>query len=247
MKLLSLNLHCFQEANRIEKLDKIVRFIQENDIDICLFQEAVQEKAEVKIDNIIKIGNNAYYIAKALGYEIYFHPLKLGFQVLEEGLAIISKFPITDPKYKTISKTKDFNHWFKRDFLSVKIKGITFYNVHLGWDTEGEVGMDQIKKLLHSTNKHEERIFVCGDFNYSDDSNEIKYIKKHLYSVSDIAKIDSKNNPTFHFNLDNNSMSNNRMIDFIFTNLPLDVKCFKIVFNEEKDYVSDHSGLYLEF
>ena len=75
MKLLSLNLHCFQEANRIEKLDKIARFIQENDIDICLFQEAVQEKAEVKIDNIIKVGNNAYYIAKELVYEIYFHPL----------------------------------------------------------------------------------------------------------------------------------------------------------------------------
>ena len=55
MKLLSLNLHCFQEANRIEKLDKIARFIQENAIDICLFQEAIQENAEVKIDNIINM------------------------------------------------------------------------------------------------------------------------------------------------------------------------------------------------
>ncbi len=247
MKILSLNLHCFKEENRLEKLDKIVEFIKNNDIEICAFQEAAQLKDEVKIDNIIRKGNNAYYIAKALNYYIYFHPIKYAFEVLEEGLAFVSKYPIQNPRFKIISKSKSFNNWYKRDLLSVNIKGTTYYNVHLGWDSCGETGWEQIKRMLVNTNRHEERIFICGDFNYSDDTDEIKYIKRHLYSVSDEAKMNSLLHPTFHFELDNNSKNDNKMIDFIFTNLPLEVKCFKVVFNEIKDYVSDHNGLYLEF
>lgn len=246
MKILSLNLHCFKEDNRIEKLDKISKFILDNEVDICLFQEAAQEISEKVILDNIKDGNNAYYIANKVGYNIKFHPIKIGFVTLEEGLSIISKHPISEVLYKTISSTHDFTTWHKRDYLRASINGYTFYNVHLGWDIAGEVGMDQINRLLEDARKETGQVFLCGDFNYADDSKEIIHIKKHYYSVSDLANLKSLENPTFHFSLDNTAHAQNKMIDFIFTNNNINIKEFKIVFNEEKDYVSDHNGLFLE-
>lgn len=247
MKILSLNLHCFKEENRIKKLNKIINFIKENDVDICVFQEAAQRRLQPAIKDNIKKGNNAYYIATNLCYNIYFHPIKIGFAVLDEGLAFVSKYPILEPFHKTISKTTNYKAWHKRDYLSVKINDITFYNVHIGWDSAGEVGIDQINILLEDTNKHNDLIFICGDFNYSDNTKQIKYIKEKYYSTADLAEIDSFKNPTFRHNLDNNDVTENKMIDFIFTNKKINIKSFKIVFNTEHDYVSDHNGILLEF
>ena len=91
MKILSLNLHCFQEENRIEKLNKIADFIKENDIDVCLFQEVCQETDKVILEGKIKVGNSANHIRNKLGYEIYYHPVKIGFDIYDEGLAIIKR------------------------------------------------------------------------------------------------------------------------------------------------------------
>ena len=246
MKILSLNLHCFQEENRIEKLNKIISFIKENDIEICIFQEAAQEIKEPLIIDKIRQGNNAHYIALALNYNICFHPIKVGFFVLEEGLAFISKYPINNPKYKTISNTKDFKTWCKRDYLSVEINNIIFYNVHLGWDSPNENSFDQINNLLEETLKHNNLLFICGDFNHSDNTKQINHIKTKYYSVADLIGLNSYENPTFHNNLDNNDKTENKMIDFIFTNKKIPIKSFKIVFKEEQNYVSDHNGILIE-
>ena len=244
MKILSLNLHCFKEDNRINKLNKIIQFIKENDIDVCLFQEAAQEISKPIIYGNIKEGNNSYYISSKLNYNIIFHPIKMSFDILEEGLAIISKHPITNVYHKTISTTNSFETWHKRDYLKAVINNYTFYNVHLGWDIAGECGMTQIIRLLEDVNKENSTVLLCGDFNYADNSNEINYIKEKYYSLSDIYGLNSFDNPTFHFQLDNTTQKYNQMIDFIFSNQKIFLKEFKIVFNNQDDYVSDHSGLF---
>ena len=109
-----------------------------------------------------------------------------------------------------------------------------------------EVGMNQINKILDEIKRHEERYFIAGDFNYPDGSDEIKYLKKFVYSLSDLANVNPDLNPTFHQKLDNVSNSNNRMIDYIFTNMSCNIKYFEIVFNTPDNYVSDHAGLYVE-
>jgi endonuclease/exonuclease/phosphatase family metal-dependent hydrolase len=107
--------------------------------------------------------------------------------------------------------------------------------------------MLQIDRLLKHTTTNMNYVFLCGDFNYADDSNEINHIKNHYYSVSDLANLNSIDNPTFHFSLDNTTQKYNQMIDFIFTNEKININEFKIVFSDEVNYVSDHSGLYLDF
>ena len=99
MKILSLNLHCFKEENRIAKLDRIIDFIKENDIDLCMFQEAAQDVNEGYINESIREGNNTYYISSKLNYNIYYHYIKHSFGHLEEGLAFVSKYPIKNPNF----------------------------------------------------------------------------------------------------------------------------------------------------
>lgn len=246
MKILSLNLHCFQEENRIAKLDKIINFIKENDVDVCMFQEVCQQHSATLLEGKIKVGNSAKYISNKLDYNIFYHPVKIGFEIYDEGLAIISKLPIKNQSYKTISNTKDYNTWLKRDLIWCKIDNITFFNTHVGWDMGDESGMKQLDKIIDEIKRHEERYFIAGDFNYPDNSDEIKYFKKYVYSLSDLANVISSENPTFHFNLDNGMGSNNRMIDFIFTNNLCDIKQFEIVFDKPNEYVSDHSGILVE-
>ena len=246
MKVLSLNLHCFQEENRVEKLNRVADFIKENDIDVCLFQEVCQEHKNVVLENNIKMGNSANHIKNKLGYNIYYHPVKIGFEIYDEGLAIISKLPITNTNHKTISYTTNYNQWHKRDLIWCKVGQYTFFNVHVGWTHENEVGMNQINKIIEELNRHEERYFIAGDFNHPDGSDEIKHFKKYVYSLADLAKIEPQLNPTFHNDLDSNIFGSNQMIDFIFTNMICEVKDFKIVFNKESDYVSDHNGILVE-
>lgn len=246
MKILSLNLHAFQEENRINKLDRIADFIRDNDIDVCLFQEVCQEHDKVILEKKIKLGNSANYIRNKLGYNIFYHPVKIGFEVLDEGLAIISKLPITNEGYKTISYTTKYNNWQKRDMIWCKIGPYTFFNVHLGWTMDDEVGMNQINKIISEIKRHEERYFMAGDFNYPEGSNEIKALKKYVYSLADLANIEPTVSPTFHFKLDSDVESNNQMIDYIFTNTICNLKRFEIVFDEPNHYVSDHNGILVE-
>lgn len=246
MKLFSLNLRCFEEENRVEKLNIIADFIKERDIDVCFFQEACQEHSKVVLENKIKLGNNANHIATRLGYYIYYHPIKLGFDIYDEGLAIISKTPISSQNFKVISYTNDYKNWQKRDLIWCKINSITFFNVHLGWTMDDEVGMNQINKIIEEIKRHDERYFIAGDFNYTEGSNEIKHIKKYVYSLADLANVDYSKNPTFHNKLDSNELTDNLMIDYIFTNMLCDVKRFEIVFNKPDAYVSDHSGIFVE-
>lgn len=247
MKLLSLNLHLMKEEKQQEKLDRIAKFILDNDIDICIFQEVAQHKDSPKVDELIRVDNTSYYIKKITGYNLFFHPFKLGYQVYEEGLAILSKDKIKETTHTTLSKTKDFNNWLKRDIISCVINDVKVYNTHLGWDLENERFSEQSNKMLQLLKNDNGIVFLAGDFNYPDNSKEIINIKKELYSLADIFKINSDLNPTFHFNLDSKlEFNGNKMIDFIFCNKLISVKDFKIVFSNLEDYVSDHSGIYCE-
>ena len=68
MKIISLNLHCLQEDNLLEKLKRVAAFINANDIDICLFQEVAQHKDNKIIKDNIKEGNNCYLLKEMLDY-----------------------------------------------------------------------------------------------------------------------------------------------------------------------------------
>ena len=123
MKVITLNLHLWHEENQINKLKKIANFIIENDIDICFFQEVAQlETNKILIDNI-KEDNNAYLIKTYLNkeYYLYFEYKKNGYEVYNEGLAILSKYPLINKDWFYISKIRDHKNWHTRIIVKASI------------------------------------------------------------------------------------------------------------------------------
>ena len=86
MRIITLNLHLWHEEDQINKLKKIAKFIEDNDIDVCFFQEAAQlESKPIVIDNIKK-DNNAYLIKTYLNkeYYLYFEYKKNVYEIYNE-------------------------------------------------------------------------------------------------------------------------------------------------------------------
>ena len=242
MKVISLNLHGHQEENEVEKLNRIVEYIKNNEIDVCLFQEVSQKIDNQYLFDNIKEDNNAYYIAKKLGYNLYYRDLKIGFDIYQEGLAIVSRYPIEEEGLHNLSKTSNYNSWLRRCALKAKINGFHFISVHLGWDCQDEKFIDQSTQLLKLISN---KTIIGGDFNFPDRTDQINYMKKNLRSAHDIFNINSDFNPTFHFDLDSSYHSNNKMIDYFFLSHDIKISEYKIIFNTPDDYVSDHSLIYI--
>ena len=249
MKLLTLNLHLWHEDDQINKLKKIANFIQENDVDICFFQEAAQlESNELIIDNIKK-DNNAYLIKSFLDkeYYLYFEYKKNGYEVYNEGWAILSKYPLINKEWFYISKIRNPKDWHTRIIVKASINYnneiIDLYSSHIGWDEGIEKHFDQIDEYMKNINQ-KNKFILAGDFNCMYNSIQYKYIlSKGLTSIIEKVNIDPYLNPTFHFKLDfpSNETIKNSHIDYFFTNdKNIKVSDYNIYFNEDDNLVSDH-------
>ena len=249
MKLLTLNLHLWHEDDQINKLKKIANFIQENDVDICFFQEAAQlESNELIIDNIKK-DNNAYLIKSFLDkeYYLYFEYKKNGYEVYNEGLAILSKYPLINKDWFYISKIRNPKDWHTRIIVKASINYnneiIDLYSSHIGWNEGIERYFDQIDEYMKNINQ-KNKFILAGDFNCMYNSIQYKYIlSKGLTSIIEKVNIDPYLNPTFHFKLDfpSNETIKNSHIDYFFTNdKNIKVNDYNIYFSEDDNLVSDH-------
>lgn len=252
MKIITLNLHLWQEKNQLEKLKRVADYINENDIDICFFQEVAQKfDAPLLFDNI-REDNNAYLVFKDLKakYNISYEFKKRGWGIFEEGLAIVSKYPIISKEWFFISKTQKLMDWKTRVILKVTYevegKPVHCFAVHMGWSDGNEVYEEQATNLMKEVNKcGNDLVILAGDYNCPRDVREYNCWDS-LYSSVDLAGIDTANVPTFAFNLDSHMDTKNKHIDYIFFNKKLGIKEYRVDFKESDGLVSDHYLVYTE-
>ncbi len=244
MKIISLNLHCLMESNQDIKLKRVAKFIKDNYIDVCLFQEVAQHKDMKIIYDNIKEGCNLEFILKELpDYSFYFQAKKLGFEVFEEGLAILTKNKMTNTGYVYLSKSTDYNNWLTRIALYSSYQGVTFYNIHLGWTCGDETYENQVDKLSLMALNQDNLVFILGDYNCCMYSDQYNYFKNKGFISIGEKFIDPVLNPTFNFELDN-KQTLNRVIDHVFVNKDVIIKEYKVLFSDNP--VSDHNMIYLE-
>lgn len=251
MKLLTLNLHCFAEENIVENQNSIVDFIIERNIDVCFFQEVAQHFEHKQKEKRIKEDNYVLIIKEKLkqkGHTYYMHYdySKRGYGIYDEGLAILSKTPITNSDSYYVSNKVDYNDWKTRMNVSCETsynnKVISLTSVHFGWSDEVEQFEDQFDITLEKL-KEDQIHLIAGDFNISEGSKEYDHVvqsglvdlyyngeEKYYNDVTHIDYIDVKNEA--------------HRIDYVFSNMKLNTMKREIVF--KKNRVSDHFGVYLE-
>ncbi|MCY6369300.1 endonuclease/exonuclease/phosphatase family protein [Clostridium ganghwense] len=260
MKLLTLNCHSWQEDNQLEKIQTIVNDIKEKSYDVIAIQEVSQLINEKSIDNKIKANNFALVLLNELNkldvsdYKMVWDFSHIGYDVYEEGLALLTKHDIVKEYSFFISRNHDINYWKTRKIVgaSINIDGqlMDFYSCHLGWWIDEEEPFKNQVDCLFKNIAFDKPTFLMGDFNnnaFIRDEGYDYLIEKGMYDTFSLAKQKDKG-ITVKGKIDGwDENKNNMRLDLILVNEEIDVKSSQVIFNgKNKEVVSDHYGVEIE-
>lgn len=279
MKIITLNTHSIIEPNYENKLEIFAKMIKTENPDVFALQEVNQSvaKSEITIfvENgyipckdlcpVIRVDNHALRLdrfLRSMGIEYYWTwiPLKIGYDIYEEGLAIFSRTPIAEIKQFYISKSRTMSNWKTRKVLGIKTNGMWFYNVHMGWWDDKEdpfkAQWDTAKAELTCAMKTSEYHFMMGDFNSPSSirGEGYDYIKTsgwfdtwELARNKDDGITVGKVIDGWRDRMEEADAAKGVRLDYIWANQKLPVKSSKVILNGENyPVVSDHYGVIVE-
>ena len=260
LKVLILNLHCYQEENQDEKFTRIAKTINELEIDIVCLQEAAEYWRDGQGDwqsNAAKIINDR--LRKP--FYIYYDWSHLGFAKYREGVAILSRYPLSKQESQYVSDSHDKYNIHSRKVVKacVDVPYIGFINVfsaHLSWIEDGF--REQFQRLrTWADNIDSEEIkatLLCGDFNITAGTEGYGLvINSHDYEDQFLAvNKQAVFNKIFRVNDTHwkDLLADDYRIDYIFMKKDSQLKATsaKVIFTEQEyGRVSDHFGYLITF
>jgi maltose 6'-phosphate phosphatase len=260
LKVMILNLHCYQEDQQDHKFSQIAKAINEQDVDIVCFQEVAENWNDGHGD---WDSNSANIINQRL--ETPFHLFTdwshLGFDKYREGIAILSRYPLLKQEGGYVSDSHEAYSIHSRKVVMSQVRVpymgmINVFSAHLSWWEDGF--QQQFQRLCEwaksKTGKQVKGTLLCGDFNIAACSEGYNLVVNgHEYEDQYLAanhqglfeKIFRVNDPHW-----SGYLADDYRIDYIFMNRDSDlqVTSAKVLFTEH-DYgrVSDHCGYLMTF
>jgi len=244
LKIMTLNLHCFQEERQDEKFAQIARAIQELNVDVVCLQEVGEPWNDGHGDWNF---NAAKLILDRLGrgYSVCTDWSHLGFGRYREGVAILSRHPLVGQDSRYVSSTQDAYDIHARRAVMARIRVpyfgvINVFSVHLSWWENGfQEQFENLHRWAESKQSPEvAATFLCGDFNNAANTAGYTILSQDYEDQFLKANSHSRNR------------SDDRRIDYLLMRKgnALRVMASQQLFTS-KDYgpVSDHEGYYAEF
>ncbi|GGE29094.1 endonuclease/exonuclease/phosphatase family protein [Streptococcus himalayensis] len=263
---LSLNTHSWMEENQEEKLQLLVSRILERDYDLVALQEVNQLMDSQEIADPLH-----YQSAEGIGIHEDHYALRLveelakqgkdyywswaynhiGFDRFHEGVAILSKTPLT-AEVLTVSSMDDPADYHTRKVLLVEteIDGQTIAvgSVHLSWWDKGF--QEEWTRLERHLKDIQKPFILMGDFNNPVDYEGYQHILKSSLALQDSHKVARSIRGTCTVEGDIAGWEGNRealKIDYLFASKEWNLKRSHVVFDGENGAViSDHYGLEVE-
>ncbi len=270
LKLLTLNAHAWMEENQHDKLKQLAAFIDEQQFDVIALQEVNQSMEETPLSPddlgayysadpgvVIKRDNYAYVLNGLLSdsYHWTWAPAHVGFAKYDEGLAILSKTPITATVNEYVSSLQDYDNYRSRKIVGIQtvVGGVQawFVSGHYNWwnDEESFRGLwDRTTKVLHSFAPTP--VFMMGDFNNAAEVRGEGYDYVLQSGWSDTypnAAVRDEGHTVIKAIAGWESNAEPLRIDFIFSNKAAQVQSSTVVLNGKTGpVVSDHFGVAVE-
>ena len=289
MKILTLNTHSIIESDYKNKLNQFAEMILKEKPDVFALQEVNQSMDEEEVKSFLGFGyvpckdilppvrrdNHALNLdlilrSHGVQYNWTWIPLKIGYGIYEEGLAIFSLTTITDIKHFYISNSQTMENWKTRKILGIQTCGHWFYSVHMGWWDDKEEPfsvhwdrvIDKFKTSESSVSScapaDTEYHFIMGDFNSPANVRGEGYdyvVNSGWYDTWMLAEqkdsgitvgtvIDGWKDRVEGSDTDAPGMR----IEYIWCNQNIPVRYSKVICNgTEYPIVSDHYGVEIEF
>ncbi|HOE41373.1 MAG TPA: carbohydrate-binding protein [Rhodoferax sp.] len=260
LKVLILNLHCYQEKNQDFKFSQIARAIDDLDIDIVCLQEVAERWNDGEGD---WKSNSARIINERLDSPYHLHTdwSHLGFDQFREGVAVLSRYPLEKRDSRYVSNSEDPFNIHARKVVMVQIAVpyiglLNFFSCHLSWWEDGfEEQFENLREWAASKHTwHVKGTLLCGDFNIRAGSRGYELVvDSNRYTDQFLAvsspqvykKIFDDKRPHWQ-----RYLNDDHRIDYIFLKKPSDLKVTsgRVLFTAQ-DYgtVSDHSGYLMTF
>lgn len=260
MKLLTLNCHSWQEDNQLEKIKVLAETIAENDYDVIALQEVSQRIDSPIAYSAIREDNFALVLVEELrklgsvDYRFTWDFAHLGYEVYEEGLAILTKHKIEEEYSFFTSRGHDQNYWKTRKIVGAKIhvdgQPVSFYSCHLGWwHDEEEPFQFQADSLLEQVEK-DAPFFLMGDFNNAASVRGEGYEYLLEMGLHDTFEFAAEKDSGVTIAGEIAGWEDNKQdlrIDLILAGQLVEPKYSRVIFNgENKPVVSDHYGVEVE-
>ena len=267
--ILTVNLHTYQETQQDEKLNLIADLIAKMDVDFIAFQECAQNKSSVLKEGIIKEDNMALLISEkikerhGLAYNYSWGWAHYGWDVWEEGVAVLSKHPLVESEDRYISFYTGTSNLNSRKAIyasyQTPLGNVNFFSAHTHWRTSAtdEQHNNQVNNIKSMATEKEALTsgavtFVCGDFNvnptsdypWSEGYNTM--VKNGDYSDTFLEVYPTANNKPAQSSYNTISGDFPGRIDYIFMkkNSKYKVQDSQIVFTSSVvGKVSDHYGV----
>jgi maltose 6'-phosphate phosphatase len=263
LKVLTLNLHCWQEVDQEEKFKEIERAIREIGIDIICLQEVGEDWNNGKGN---WPSNAAGIIRERLREHGHFYYLytdwsHIGFKRFREGSAILSKQRFIKQDALYVSVGQDIHSIHSRKVIMAQmyfpyIGLINVFCVHLSWWKDGFRA--QFEKLRQwTTEMDSDRVsatLLCGDFNTKAGSQGYMLIADGREYDDQFLQVSSPASfaRIFRGNLPRREefLAEDDRIDFLFLKKNSKLKPIRsmVLFSgHEYKRVSDHLGYLVEF
>lgn len=283
MKLITLNTHSLIEENYESKLKEFVHVILREQPEVFALQEVNQSLTMSEaddslaygfvpckgVDTVIRQDNHALSVARllqeaGLSYQFTWIPIKIGFGVYEEGLAIFSTSRIVDSRQYYISQIRDYNNWKTRKMLGIQVEDyedVWFYTAHLGWWDDDEEPFkhqwNMVKETVDTFKFPSETYYILGDFNAPDKlkNESYDYVKRSGWYDTYVLAEDKDSGLTVGHVIDgwheriaeDSDDAKGMRLDYIWCDRKIKVKSSRVICNGENyNIVSDHYGVMVE-
>jgi len=161
-----------RQTRRLERLEAFSSLVEAEKVDICLLQE-VARTPELRADEWLadRLGM-AYVYSRANGHES-----SIGF---EEGLAVFSRFPLSQPRLRRLGPLK--NPFVRRLALGATLQtpcgDLSAYSVHLGlMQKENAAQVRHLREWVGSQPALETAL-IGGDFNAHEDTPQMQAARR---------------------------------------------------------------------
>ncbi|MCK9606139.1 MAG: endonuclease/exonuclease/phosphatase family protein [Methylomonas sp.] len=260
LKVMILNLHCYQEDRQDFKFSQIAKAITEQAVDIVCLQEVAEHWNDGRGDwnsNAANIINQRLKPPMHL-YTDWSH---LGFDKYREGVAILSRYPLHHTHSRYVSDSHDAYGIHSRKVVMGQVHvpymgAINVFSAHLSWWEDGF--RQQFQRLSEWADSLQDSsvkaTLLCGDFNIaagsigyrqvvSGNQYEDQYLAANHQGL--FEKIFRVNDAHW-----GGLMTDDYRIDYIFMNKSSDlqVASARVLFTDwDYGQVSDHVGYLMAF
>ncbi len=263
LKILTLNLHCYQEENQDEKFGRIAKAIDDLNIGVVCLQEVGERWSNGKTDyqsNAARIIREKLRRYHGRHYHLHADSSHIGFDKYLEGSAILSKYRFLSVDSGYVSATDSIYDIHSRKVVAARIHVpyigyINLFSVHLSWWSNGfRQQFENLKRWTDAIGSaNSAATLLCGDFNSPAGSDGYALVTSgRAYSDQFLAATAPN---VFHKLFGRESrdwglLQNDHRIDYIFQNREGRLKpvfARTIFMDEDYGRVSDHPGYMVEF